>query len=364
MMLIEVKAVKRGWPRIFILPIILVTSLLPAISDGARRVSLRSGMAPGRAVSRIFQKISGRKTGPGSGWRQTAAIPLRFNTHHPQGMVRVGREFYLSSVEVTRETRRYREPVGGADRDEGAGIGHLFKFNDQGQLLEDLRIGEGSIYHPGGIDYDGRFIWIPVAEYRPESRSIVYQVDLMNRDGMVSRDGMANRDGMVARESFRFNDHLGGIVHQVETRTLHAVSWGARRFYHWPLALPNTRELGLATYHPRRADRPGRQLNRSFYIDYQDCHYLGAGEMLCGGLREYRNGTEKLSLGGLELVDLATGLARQQVPVELWTSAGLPMTRNPFWVEPLDQEAGLRAFFVPEDRQSTLYVYEIEAPRP
>ena len=86
--------------------------------------------------------------------------------------------------------------------------------------------------------------------------------------------------------------------------------------------------------------------------------------MLCGGLREYRNGTEKLSLGGLELVDLATGLARQQVPVELWTSAGLPMTRNPFWVEPLDQEAGLRAFFVPEDRQSTLYVYEIEAPRP
>ena len=364
MMLIEVKAVKRGWPRIFILPIILVTSLLPAISDGARRVSLRSGRAPGRAVSRIFQKISGRKTGPGSGWRQTAAIPLRFNTHHPQGMVRVGREFYLSSVEVTRETRRYREPVGGADRDEGAGIGHLFKFNDQGQLLEDLRIGEGSIYHPGGIDYDGRFIWIPVAEYRPESRSIVYQVDLTNRDEMANRDGMANRDEMVARESFRFSDHLGGIVHQFETRTLHAVSWGARRFYHWPLALPNTRELQPVTYHPRRADRPERQLNRSFYIDYQDCHYLGAGEMLCGGLREYRNGTEKLSLGGLELVDLATGLARQQVPVELWTSAGLPMTRNPFWIEPLDEEAGLRAFFVPEDRQSTLYVYEIEAPRP
>jgi hypothetical protein len=44
------------------------------------------------------------------------------------------------------------------------------------------------------------------------------------------------------------------------------------------------------------------------------------------------------------------------------------MTRNPFWIEPLDllidQEAGLRAFFVPEDRQSTLYVYEIEASRP
>ena len=33
------------------------------------------------------------------------------------------------------------------------------------------------MYHPGGIDYDGRHIWVSVAEYRPNSRSIVYRID-------------------------------------------------------------------------------------------------------------------------------------------------------------------------------------------
>lgn len=34
---------------------------------------------------------------------------------------------------------------------------------------------------------------------------------------------------------FRFPDHLGGIVHDVETGNLHAVSWGSRRLYSWDL---------------------------------------------------------------------------------------------------------------------------------
>jgi len=25
------------------------------------------------------------------------------------------------------------------------------------------------VYHPGGIDFDGVNIWVPVAEYRPDS---------------------------------------------------------------------------------------------------------------------------------------------------------------------------------------------------
>ena len=33
------------------------------------------------------------------------------------------------------------------------------------------------MYHPGGIDYDGEYIWGPVAEYRPNSESIIYKVD-------------------------------------------------------------------------------------------------------------------------------------------------------------------------------------------
>ena len=63
-------------------------------------------------------------------------------------------------------------------------------------------------------------------------------------------------------------------------------------------------------------------------------------------------------LGGFEIVDLASNRAIFQMPVELWTDSGLPMTQNPFWVEPTG--AGLRAYFMPEDEKSTLYIYEAE----
>jgi hypothetical protein len=33
------------------------------------------------------------------------------------------------------------------------------------------------------------------------------------------------------------------------------------------------------------------------------------------------------------------------------------MTQNPVWIEP--HEDGLRAYFVPEDDNSTLYIYDV-----
>ena len=93
----------------------------------------------------------------------------------------------------------------------------------QGNLIADLRIGEGTIYHPGGIDYDGRHLWVPVAEYRPNSRSIIYRVDPVT---------------MKAEEMFRFPDYIGAIVHDTDDHSLHGVSWGSRRFYRWTLARP------------------------------------------------------------------------------------------------------------------------------
>ena len=45
-----------------------------------------------------------------------------------------------------------------------------------GNLVADLPLTEGAMYHPGGVDYDGRDIWVPLAEYRPDSHAIVYRV--------------------------------------------------------------------------------------------------------------------------------------------------------------------------------------------
>ena len=59
----------------------------------------------------------------------------------------------------------------------GKGIWRLFVIDRQGNLKKDIRLGEGTAYHPGGIDYDGQNVWVPAAEYRPSSRAIVYTVD-------------------------------------------------------------------------------------------------------------------------------------------------------------------------------------------
>ena len=138
-----------------------------------------------------------------SSWTLVRSVPIAFRTFHPQGMVKIGETLFVSSVEVV-------------DRDAGKGVGHLFKIDMAGNLLADLRIGEGAIYHPGGLDYDGRYIWMPVAEYRPDSRSIVYRVDPAS---------------MKAEERFRVADHIGALVHDTDSDTLRGVSWGSRRFY-------------------------------------------------------------------------------------------------------------------------------------
>jgi uncharacterized protein DUF6454 len=270
-------------------------------------------------------------------WRPVATIPINFKTHHPQGMVKIGDTLFVSSVEITVPTTRFPEPKDGYDRDTGQGAGHLFKIDAKGNLLGSVKLGEGAVYHPGGMDYDGRHIWVAVAEYRPNSRSIIYRVD---------------PQAMTATEVFRFGDHIGGIVHNTDDKTLHGVSWGSRRFYKWTLDGD-----GKVT----NADTPPDKLrvpNRAHYIDYQDCHFLGGRRMLCSGLNNYRLVADGpvFPLGGLEIVDLKTDQAVYQVPVELWAPSGKPMTQNPFWVEATD--SGLRAYFMPDDDNSTLFVYE------
>ena len=276
-----------------------------------------------------------------SSWQRTAAIPVRFKTHHPQGMVKIGETFFVSSVEIRVRPRPIIPPLpGGYDRDPGEGVGHLFKIDKDGNLIADLTLGEGAVYHPGGIDYDGASIWVPVAEYRPNSRAIVYRVDPTS---------------MKAVEVFRFADHIGAIVHDTDDDALYGVSWGSRRFYRWPLGAD-----GKTTNAEAAPDRL-RTLNPSHYVDYQDCKYAGRHRMLCTGVTELRQAPDAplFRLGGMELMDLKDGRPLHQVPVLLWTPSGMDMTHNPVWTEPT--ATGLRAYFMPEDDASTIYVYDVDA---
>ena len=288
----------------------------------------------GAAIAEKFRKLT-----RGSSWQLVNSIPVNFLTHHPQGMVKIGDNIFVSSVEIKVPTKRFPQPVDGMDRDTGEGIGHLFKIDMKGNLVADLVLGEGSIYHPGGIDFDGRYIWVPVAEYRPNSKAIVYRVDPQT---------------MKATEVFRFPDHVGGIVHNADDKTLHGVSWGSRRFYRWTLDAD-----GKPT-NAGEAPEKLRSLNPSHYVDYQDCKYLaGQRQMLCTGVTEFRVTPEAqpFRLGGIDLVDLKDGRPLHQVPVPVWTPSGMDLTHNPVWIEAT--QAGLRGYFMPEDDKSTLYVYEV-----
>jgi hypothetical protein len=255
-----------------------------------------------------------------SSWKLVDSVRVRFRTYHPQGMVKIGDTFIVSSVDA-----------------EGR-VGHLFKMDAAGNLLADLTLHDGSMYHPGGIDYDGTRVWVPVAEYRPDSRSIVYRVDPRT---------------MKATEVLRFADHIGAIVHDTDDSTLHGVSWGSRRFYRWTL----DRE-GRVTNAGVPPDAL-RTLNSSHYVDYQDCKYAGRHRMLCTGVTEIRQTKDAppFRLGGIAIIDLADGRPLHQVPVLLWTPRGMDMTHNPVWIEPAAN--GLRAYFMPEDDESTLYIYDV-----
>jgi hypothetical protein len=249
-----------------------------------------------------------------SHWTAAGAIPVGFDAFHPQGIVKIGDAFFVSSV------------------DKGGKTGHLFKIDASGQRLGDLNLTEGELYHPGGIDFDGRDIWVPLAEYRPDSRSIVYRVDPAT---------------MKATEVVRVADHIGAVVHNVDDKTLHGVSWGSRRFYRW-----ERDGAGAMT----RADNP------SHYVDYQDCKYIGGRRMMCGGVADLRaENAMPFRLGGLDVVSLADNRPLHQLPIPLVTPNGVSMTQNAVFIE--GRGAGLRAYFMPEDGRSAIYIYDVASSR-
>ena len=265
-------------------------------------------------------------------WTQTATIPVAFPTFHPQGMVKVGSRFFVSSVEIKQYPARLAGAPGG--RSPGAGVAHLFHMSAEGALLGDLVLGEGDAYHPGGIDFDGESLWVSVAEYRPDSAAIVYRID---------------PETLKVTEVLRVADHIGAVAYDPKTRTLHGVSWGGRRFYAW-----NLKPDGGA-FAPKVVRNP------SSYIDYQGCRHLGGRRMLCSGLADYRSPKGgSLSLGGLEIVDLRDHRPVWQAPVPLWSPSGRAMTQNPVFVEAV--ATGVRAWFMPDDDRSTLFAYEAAGP--
>lgn len=125
-------------------------------------------------------------------------VALEGETHHVQGIAVVDGRFLATSVERT------------------AREGWLMEFDGAGKRVREVKIHDGAMYHPGGFDADGESLWIPVAEYRPKSRSV------------IQRRSAADFKLM---SSFAVPDHIGAVA--VASDRLFLANWDARKIYEY-----------------------------------------------------------------------------------------------------------------------------------
>ncbi|KAK6720729.1 hypothetical protein SNK05_003827 [Fusarium graminearum] len=292
----------------------------------------------GPDIIHAFQKIS-RSTI----WKSIKNITFQGDTFEPEGIVRLGHDRYVvSSGHWTEPTKKYGKIINGTDRSAGAGLSHLMVYNGKGDMIADATVTkEGDDeYHNGGIDYDGQYIWGTIAQYRPNSTAYVYRTDPTT---------------LVPELVLSYNDHLGGIVHDTRANLITAFNWGSRTASTWNL---RTAKTGCdASPSPEKVVQ-----NPSHFIDYQDCKWLGysgfyngKSVMLCSGVAAIGG----YNLGGIALVDVKTMIPLAEVPIEMESELGVRVTQNPMDVGVEDGK--LRLYLLPDQHNSTLYIYEAQA---
>ncbi|KAJ3780796.1 hypothetical protein GGU10DRAFT_430217 [Lentinula aff. detonsa] len=98
----------------------------------------------------------------------------------PEGIIRLGLDrFVVSAGEYTEPMIPFNTTINGTDRSPGAGFAHLVVFSgNRTRLADAILTKQGAIeYHIGGLDYDGRYIWATIAQYRPNSTASLVRVD-------------------------------------------------------------------------------------------------------------------------------------------------------------------------------------------
>jgi len=190
-------------------------------------------------------------------------VPLKFSTYHVQGLEVTEKFYFVTSVQ-TKQSRWW-----------------LFKIDRQNAgLISKVELTDGKLIHPGGLQYNGRYLWIPNAEYKRQSRSIIYGVD---------------PDTLRIDTSFAVDDHIGAVASDGK-KFLYGVNWDALQFYTWDIdgSLIN------------KIDSPTS-------MAYQDIKYF-AGKLLCSGHKD--------NICGVDIIDpqIWTLIKRIDLPKDKWKS--------------------------------------------
>ena len=328
-----------------LVPALNITIYQPNVSFSPSPLPPSHAASDGEKIISLFQNL-GRTTI----WKSIANVSFEGDTYEPEGMVRLGPDRYIVSAgEYTAPTIPYNKTINGTDRTTGAGFAHLIVFAGDGSRIADASLsGKGDVeYHNGGIDFDGEVVWGDVAQYRPNSTAYVYK---------------ARPETLVPERVLHYNDHLGGVVHDVRTNRITALNWGSRNATTWDLD-----KIDPATTMYAEPEKTVR--NPSYFIDYQDCKFLGRSQhyedravMLCGGVATLVSGDIEFNLGGIAIVDVETMVPLDEVPITLVSELGAPLTQNP--IDASVEDGKLRLYLMPDQHNSTLYVIEAQPDSP
>jgi hypothetical protein len=264
-----------------------------AASGHPRRAA---GTASGATAAALARQTSVRS---GSLGTLVRTVPLATTLDHPQGITASadGAIWYVSSVL----------------RKEQKGLLVAFRAAD-GSVVQRVEVQEGPRYHPGGFGRFGDVLWLPVAEYRRASTSVIQ-----------ARDAGT----LALQRSFAVADHIGAVA-VTTAGTLIGCNWDARVFYEWSVDGAETQKvehLGAARY--------------------QDLHWTGE-TLLAGGLLGEDGVIDTLEWPTLDL--------RERIVVGK-TDRGVVLTHEGLAV------AGRQLLLMPEDDPSRVFVHAWAGPQ-
>jgi len=181
----------------------------------------------------------------------------------------------------------------------------MLKFQRQ------VDVTQGAAFHPGGLSVSGDSIWVPVAEYRPNSSAVLVELD---------------KKTLAVKRRIPVADHLGCVA--VTHDGLVAGNWGSRRFYVF--------------------DRDGRQtrvIENASLNQYQDIKFVDGMLVASGNLTKTEGAIDWYAWPSMRLVRSL----RSSV-----TDRGRVFTAEAMALE------GRDLYLVPEDGPSRLFHFVLE----
>ncbi len=257
-------------------------------------------------------------------WVNKKIIKVHNDVYHTQGMFLIDEYYFISTVKIIKEIDRKKL------KENGIGIGYILRISKQGEILDKIKLNDinDKCYHPGGIEYDGKYLWIPNAEYRPNSSTNILRINIKT---------------FKIELMFKVKDHIGALVYDRKHNILYGMNWGSQFIYSWKL------DGTLIKKYPNLSN-----------IAFQDCQYAGMDTAFCSGI--VKNTENNKEIGGLELLNLKTGELLLSLPSYLFEMDKylneITLTRNPMFIEKISN--GMRFHFMPEEGlNSNIHIMEL-----